>query len=271
MADHSSRPTSRYTFLDHAGPIPFAHRGGSLEGPENSMSAMAHAIDLGYRYLETDTQQTSDGVLVVLHDATLDRTTDRTGSVADQTWEQVRGARLRNPDGSLSDQTLPRLEELFETWPAARVNVEAKDDRAVEALVALVRRYDAVERVCLGSFKGRRTARMRALLGPRLCTSCGPLDVVRLRLGPLGRVLGTVTAACAQVPVHQKVGPLPIPVVDKAFVTAAHDRGLPVQVWTVDDEAEMRRLLDLGVDGLMTDRPTLLRQVLLDRGQWSAP
>jgi glycerophosphoryl diester phosphodiesterase len=261
--------TFRYTFLDHPGPIPYAHRGGSLEGPENSLGAMAHAIELGFRYLETDTQQTSDGVLVVLHDATLERTTDRTGAVAEQTWEQVRGARLRNPDGSLSDQTLPRLEELFETWPDARINVEAKDDRAVEALVALVRRFDAVERVCLGSFKGARTATLRAQLGPRLCTSCGPLDVVRLRLGPLGRLLGKVAAACAQVPVRQKIGPLPFPIVDKAFVKAAHGHGLPVHVWTIDDEAEMRRLLDLGVDGLMTDRPSLLRQVLVDRGQWS--
>ena len=82
-------------------------------------------------------------------------------------------------------------------------------------------------------------------------------------------LLGKVAGACAQVPVHQKVGPVPLPVVDRAFVKAAHRRGVPVHVWTIDDEAEMRRLLDLGVDGLMSDRPTLLRQVLVDRGQWS--
>ena len=260
-----------FAFLDHPGPIPFAHRGGSLENPENSLAAMAHAIDLGYRYLETDTQLTSDGVLVVLHDPTLDRTTDRSGAVSAQTWADIKGARLRNADGSLSTETIPRLDALFETWPQVRINVDAKDDRTIPELVSLVRRFDAVERVCLGSFSGKRTASMRDQLGDRLCTVCGPLDVVRMRLGPVGSVLGKVGGACAQVPERQKVvAGLSIPVVDKAFLKAAHGRGVPVQVWTINEEAEMRRLLDLGVDGIMSDRPTLLRQVLTDRGQWFA-
>jgi glycerophosphoryl diester phosphodiesterase len=260
---------ARFAFLDHPGPIPFAHRGGSLENPENSLGAMAHAIDLGFRYLETDTQLTSDGVLVVLHDATLDRTSDRKGAVSEQRWSDIKDARLRNADGSLSDETLPRLEEVFETWPQARINVDAKDDRTIPELVALVRRFDAVERVCLGSFSGKRTASMRQQLGDRLCTVCGPLDVARLRLARVGGVLGQVSGACAQVPERQKVvAGLSVPVVDKAFLRSAHGRGVPVQVWTINDEAEMRRLLDLGVDGIMSDRPTLLRQVLTDRGQW---
>jgi glycerophosphoryl diester phosphodiesterase len=258
-----------FAFLDHPGPVPYAHRGGSLENPENSLAAMAHAIELGYRYLETDTQLTSDGVLVVLHDADLDRTTDRTGRVADQTWAEVRGARLRNPDGSVSTESLPRLEEVFETWPGARINVDAKDDRAVDPLVALVRRFDAVDRVCLGSFSGKRTAAMRRQLGERLCTVCSPVDVARLRLGTLGGLLGRVAGACAQVPLRQKVlNGLAVPVVDGPFLNAAHKRGVAVHVWTVDEESEMHRLLDLGVDGIMSDRPTLLRQVLVERGQW---
>src|SRR4051812_42870300 len=103
---------ARFAFLDHPGPIPFAHRGGSLENPENSLAAMAHATELGFRYLETDTQLTAAGVLVVLHAATLDRTTDRKGAVSEQRWSDIQGARLRNADGTLSTETLPRLDEV---------------------------------------------------------------------------------------------------------------------------------------------------------------
>jgi glycerophosphoryl diester phosphodiesterase len=262
-------PRAPYAFLDHPGPIAYAHRGGSLENPENSLAAMGHAIDLGYRYLETDTRLTADGALVVIHDDDLSRTTDRKGAVSKLTWAEVHSARLRNADGSVSAERVPRLEEIFESWPEARITVDAKDDRTIGPLVDLVRRFDAVDRVCLGSFSGKRTATMREQLGEALCTVCGPLDVVRMRLGSVGGALGRVAGACAQVPARQKVvGPAGVPIVDGAFLGAAHKRGVPVHVWTVNDEAEMRRLLDLGVDGIMSDRPTLLREVLVARGQW---
>jgi glycerophosphoryl diester phosphodiesterase len=262
-----------FDFLDHPGPVPFAHQGGAHEAPENTLAAFQHAVDLGYRYLETDAQLTSDGVLVVLHDDTLDRTTDRTGTVAAMTWEQVRPARVRNPDGrGFSGEGVPRLEDVFTRWPTLRVNVDAKDGRAVDPLIELVRGLGALERVCMGSFRPGRAAAMRRALGPRLCTICDPIDVARIRLGRLGGLLGEVGGACAQVPVRQSLpGPLPgtVAVADAAFVRRAHERGVAVHVWTINEADEMHRLLDLGVDGIMTDRPTLLRQVLVERGQWS--
>jgi glycerophosphoryl diester phosphodiesterase len=145
------------------------------------------------------------------------------------------------------------------------VNVEPKADGAVELLAEVLERTGSVDRVCAGSFSGRRLAQLRRRLGPRLCTSLGPLATVGLRVASLGVPIPRLRAACAQVPVRRG----PVPVVDRRFVDAAHRRGLQVHVWTVDDPQEMRHLLDIGVDGLMTDRPALLKDVLTARGLWT--
>ncbi len=254
-----------FPFLDFPGPIPFAHRGGSAEGSENTMAAFEAAVRLGYRYVETDVHATSDGVLLAFHDDRLDRVTDRSGVITALPYTEVARARVAGR------HLIPRLEELLDAWPDLRVNVDAKHDAAVGPLIAAIRRTGALERVCVGSFSGRRIARVRAALGPRLCTSLGPRGVTALRVAswratPFRRFVLGEGAACAQVPL--RTGGLPI--VDRRFVTTAHALGLPVHVWTVDDPATMDALLDLGVDGLMTDLPEVLRDVLVRRGQWIA-
>jgi glycerophosphoryl diester phosphodiesterase len=258
------RPRPRHAFLDHPGPIPFAHRGGAGDLPENTLVAFEAAIRLGYRYVETDVHATADGVLLAFHDDRLDRVTDRSGIVARLSYAEVAGALV---DGR---EPIPRLEELLAAFPEVRVNIDPKHDAAVDPLVEVIRRTDALDRVCVGSFSGRRIARVRGALGPRLCTSLGPRGVLSLRgsswRGPgLERLVRSEGAACVQVPVRQ--GRLPI--VDERLVRTAHRLGLPVHVWTVDDPSEMARLLDLGVDGLMTDRPAVLRDVLVARGAWA--
>ena len=255
-------PPSAWPFLDWPGVLAFAHRGahGPDAGgvPENTMAAFEAAVRLGYRYVETDVHRTADGVLVAFHDDCLDRVTDRTGKIAELPWSEVAKARLARGEG------VPLFEDLLGTWPDLRVNVDAKADGAVEPLAAVLERTGSVDRVCAGSFSGRRTALLRARLGPRLCTSLGPWGTVRLRLASLALPTGSLPAACAQVPVRQG----PVPVVDRRFVAAAHRRALQVHVWTIDDRVEMERLLDLGVDGLMTDRPSALKEVLTSRGAW---
>jgi glycerophosphoryl diester phosphodiesterase len=256
-------PPSDWAFLDSPGTLAFAHRGahGPDAGgvPENTMAAFEAAVHLGYRYVETDVHRTADGVLVAFHDDRLDRVTDRTGKIAELPWSAVQGARLAGGHG------VPLFEDLLGSWPDLRVNVDPKADVAVDLLADVIERTGSLDRVGAGSFSGRRLARLRRRLGPRLCTSLGPLDTVRLRIASLGIPVGPITAACAQVPVRQSG----VPVVDRRFVAAAHRRGLQVHVWTIDDRAEMERLLDLGVDGLMTDRPALLRDVLTARGLWA--
>ena len=246
-----------WPFLDHPGPIPFAHRGGASEWPENTMAAFEHAVGLGYRYLETDVHVTADGVLVAFHDDVLDRVTDRRGRIEALPWSEVRQARV---DG----QGIPLLEELLGTWPEARVNIDPKHDASVGPLVEVLDRTGAHDRVCVAAFSDRRLARVRRLTAGRVCTGTGPVEVARLRAAGYRVPCGPIAAACAQVPLRWQR----MPVVDRRFLDAAHRRSLPVHVWTVDEPAEMERLLDLGVDGIMTDRPAVLKEVLQRRGQW---
>lgn len=245
-----------WAFLDHVGPIAFAHRGGAEEAPENTMAAFEHAVRMGYRYLETDVHATADGVLVAFHDHVLDRVTDRSGAIGALPWAEVREARIGE-----GGHGVPLLEDVLGAWPDVRVNVDPKHDASVTPLVDALRRTEAFDRVCVAAFSDRRLARFRRLTGHQVCTAMGPGEIGALRLSGIA----TGTAACVQVPVHYGR----IPVADRRFVAAAHRRGLPVHVWTIDDEREMQRLLDLGVDGLMSDRPAVLKDVLERRGQWA--
>lgn len=223
------------------------------------MAAFTAAVALGYRYLETDVHTTADGVLVALHDDRLDRVTDRTGLIADLPWSEVQEAKVGGTE------PIPRFDEVLDAFPGVRVNVDPKADRAAEPLAEAVRRAGAVDRVCVGAFSDTRLARLRGLLGARLCTSLGPVGILRLRLASAGLPTGALPAACAQVPTTARG----VPIVDRRFVAAAHRRKLQVHVWTIDDPAEVHRLLDLGVDGLMTDRAAMLKAVLEERGQWA--
>lgn len=249
-----------YAFLATDSPIAFAHRGGAGEHPENTWAAFSHAVELGYRYLETDVRLTSDGVVIAFHDSTLDRVADRTGRIRDLRWEEVRRARIGGEHEPV------RLDELLEAFPNVCINIDPKEDSVVEPLVRVIERTGAIDRVCVASFRESRPARARQLLGPSLCFAGGPRSIAKLRMVANGVRLRPNAVPCVQVPV--RLGRVRI--VDERFVATAHRLGVAVHVWTVDDPAEMVRLLDLGVDGIMTDRPGALRSVLVDRGQWPA-
>ncbi len=249
---------SSFPFLDHPGPIPFAHRGGASEAPENTLPAFEHAVGLGFRYLETDVHVTLDGVLVAFHDDHLDRVTDRSGRIDQLSWHEVSEARV---DGR---EPIPLLEDILGTWPEVRVNIDPKADGSVDPLVEVLRRTDAVDRVCVGSFSDERTDRVRAALGPRLCTAMGPDEFVGLIRAYQGEDVEFRSQA-AQIP---PVGPKGRPLATPELVEVAHRHGIAVHVWTIDDAAEMGELLDIGVDGIMTDRPAVLREVFEARDIW---
>jgi glycerophosphoryl diester phosphodiesterase len=247
-----------FEFLDWPGPIPFAHRGGASEVPENTLPAFEHAIRLGYRYVETDVHVTADGVLLAFHDDVLDRVTDRTGTIADLSYAEVREARV---DGI---EPIPLLEELLGAWPEVRVNIDPKHDAAVEPLIDTLRRCDAVHRVCVGAFSDDRIARVRTAL-PGICTSLGPGGSLQLGLAATGTEgIGDLGAPCAQLPPTYG----DVTVVTEELIAEAHRRHMHVHVWTIDDPTEIAALLDLGVDGVMTDRPAVLREVLESRNEW---
>ncbi|WP_028936070.1 glycerophosphodiester phosphodiesterase [Pseudonocardia spinosispora] len=261
--------TEAHPYLTGPFPRALVHRGWQLDeltGMENSLSSFRRALDEGFRYLEIDVHATSDGVVVVSHDSTLDRTTDGVGPIAAQTWEQVRRARIAGREPVVT------LREVIESLPDALLNIDVKADPAVEPTLRLLDSTDAWHRVCLASFSATRLTRLRAAAGPKLITSCSPRDAVALRtrgwlrqarLRPLGSRL-PVMAQLAQLP--RRHGRLTV--VDPSLVAEAHALGMEVHVWTINDSAQMRELLDMGVDGLVTDRPDMLRDVLADRGEW---
>jgi glycerophosphoryl diester phosphodiesterase len=245
-------------FLDAHGPIAFAHRGYARDGDENSLAAFQRAVDLGYRYVETDVRTTSDGVALAFHDNRLDRVTDGRGAVHTQPWSVVRRARIAGRE------PIPRLSEVLDAWPQLCLNLDVKADAGVRPVLDAIAAASAMGRVCLTGFADRRVAQLR-WAAPEVVTGLGPRAVAALwTAARRGRPAPRQPGQCVQVP--PRIGRLGV--VDERFLDTAHAAGLVVHVWTVNDRTEMQRLLDLGVDGVMTDDAPLLRAVLMQRGHW---
>ena len=279
MAGDTARVTRPHTGLpyldagrDDGVVLAFAHRGGAhhpdIAGLENTLAAFDHAVKLGYQYLETDVHTTSDGVLLAFHDDILDRVTSRVGPVAGTPYVDLADALIggREP--------IPTMADLLDHFPRTRFNIDLKSETAVSLLADLVERTRSHDRVCVGSFSDSRLRSFRRLVSRPVATSYGPVGVGLSRFAPrsLAETVLRGRGDALQVPhrLPARMGrPLAgLTVVNERFVQRAHARGRPVHVWTVDDPAEMHHLLDLGVDGLMTDRTDVLRDVLVSRGEW---
>jgi glycerophosphoryl diester phosphodiesterase len=263
-------PRTGYPYLDEAlgrpgSVLAFAHRGGAyhpdIEGLENTMAAFQHAVDLGFDYLETDVHVTRDGVLLAFHDQVLDRVSDRGGAIAELTHAEIGEALVGGRE------RVPTIGELLEAFPHARFNIDLKSDGAVAPLAELVATRELWDRILVGSFSPRRLRAFRRLTRGRVPTSGHPLEVLAFRALPSGRLADRLTGG--------RVAALQVPhtrgrwtVATAGLVRRAHAAGKHVHVWTIDDPDEMRALLARGVDGLFTDRTDILRDVLVERGQW---
>ncbi len=252
-------------------PVPIAHRGSRLLWPENTLEAFQGAVDLGFRHLETDLHITSDGVLVCVHDHTVDRTTEASGPVDSFSLGEIKeldaGYRHAGTDGFIfrgRGLKVPTLEELATSFPYVSLVLDLKTDGLVEPLADLAARLGIGDRLIVGSFDDGRLEEFRRATAGKVATSTGPaLSRLWVLASRVGRGAGG-EAQALQVPTQIRG----VRVVDEGLVAAAHDAGMQVHVWTVNDRDEMIRLLDLGVDGLITDRPDVLKQLLVDRGQW---
>ena len=251
-------------------PLVFAHRGGRALGPENTIPAFDLGMASGADGLELDVHLSADGRVVVCHDPTLDRTTDSAGPVAERTAAELAAVNASLRYGVDLEHVwtgpragIPTLDEVLARYPAARVIVEIKAGTAAcaTAVVEAVRATGAIERVCVGSFSLPAVQTVRAL-EPRLATGAAQREGQwALYRSWAGLSPGRVPYRAFQVP--ERAGRLTV--VTPRFIRAAHRRGLTFQVWTVNGEADMRRLLEWGVDGLITDRPDLAVRV---RDEW---
>ena len=252
-------------------PVPIAHRGSRLLWPENTMLGFQRVYDLGFRHFETDLHLTSDGVLVCFHDDVVERTTDGTGAVSALTLAELQAldAGYRHAEsGSYPFRgqgiAVPTLEEVLEEFPDVGLVVDMKATGLAEPLAQLVDQLGVGDRLIVGSFSDERLEVFRELTSGQVATSTGPMAArMWLLSSRVGRG-GGGNADALQVPTQLRG----VRVVDKKLVRAAHDAGLQVHVWTVNDTDEMIRLLDLDVDGLISDRPDLLKDVLVGRDQW---
>ncbi len=265
--------------------LALAHRGGALYPPnvgrENSLHAFGQAVGLGYTHLETDAHATRDGVLLAFHDDRLDRVTDRTGLVAELDYDEVREARIGGTD------PIPTMDEVLEAFPATYVNIDIKAAQAIRPLVEVLNRHQAHHRVNVASFSDERLRDFRRIAGTQVSTSVGPLGIGWTRMLPPVAKLVAAPGNALQLPhwidLPEVVRSLPRPllapfahdlrdgrfrVVTRELVEAAHATGKKVHVWTIDDPAQMHELIDLGVDGLVSDRIDVLKDVLVERGLW---
>jgi len=242
-----------------------AHRGGARlaanEGRENTLAAFQNAVALGYTHIETDVHVTADGHLVAFHDTCLDRVSDGSGRIADLPLDAVK-------EVSIGGEKVPTLDEVLEALPQCRINIDIKAPGAERPLVQTLQRHAAMERVCVGSFSEIRLNRYRVMAGTLAATSVGPAGVLQtvaaarigLGIAPLGLVY--------QVPMTTHIAGREVKILTPEFVEQAHRWGRHVHVWTIDDAPVMHRLIDWGVDGLVSDRIDVLRDVLTERGLW---
>ncbi|MCL1801159.1 MAG: glycerophosphodiester phosphodiesterase [Promicromonosporaceae bacterium] len=254
-------------------PIALAHRGfwDPANGEphlENSMAAFSAAVDLGYRYLETDVHGTDDGVAIALHDETLDRTTDGKGKVSELPWKKVSQFYIGGTE------PIPTLEELFAAWPNIKWNIDIKSDSAVEPTAALIEKMRVHDRVLITSFSvQRRRATLKKLSKP-VATGAASTEIAAFvaatRMGSKRLASAAVKEVDAiQVPLGQSIGALGgVTVTDAGTVKMAHAIGKVLHVWTVNTQVLMNQLLDLGVDGIFTDRADTLATVLKERNEW---
>ncbi|MDC4232708.1 glycerophosphodiester phosphodiesterase [Actinomyces sp. B33] len=252
-----------------AGPLVLAHRGGDLGHGENTLEAFAAARALGVRHIETDVHLSADGRVVVSHDPDLARCFGIDMRIGQLTWREL--AELRTPTG----ERMPLLSEALVAFPDMYFNVDAKAFGVERPLLEVVERHGAADRVLIASFSESRLRRVRAMSEGGVATSLGVAAVARLvaaaqtATSPTRwRLPGPRQGAVAvQVPIRQGA----LRVVDARFVAAAHAAGLAVHVWTVDEEAEVVELIGLGVDGIVTNRPGVVRDLLDARGLWAEP
>jgi glycerophosphoryl diester phosphodiesterase len=249
------------TYGEGSGPLAIAHRGGGALAQENSLAAFGLASALGLRYLETDIRVTCEGQLVCFHDDTLQRVTSASGPVRLKSLGELSALRINGVE------PIPTFDDALDAFPDQCFSVDLKDQDGIEPLVKSLRRKGVAERVCVAGAWDGWLGHVRSEV-PEVATALGWRSLTGLLLCAQTGVRppkALATAPFAHVPIS--LGKIPIFI--ERLVAMSHDLGVRVVTWTVDDPVVMRRLLDAGVDAIITDRPDVLREVLVSRDQWS--
>jgi glycerophosphoryl diester phosphodiesterase len=265
-----AEPASDHPFFNSAGFMVIAHRGGRSLGPENTLYTYRRAVDLGVDVLEIDVHLTQDNHLAVIHDQTVDRTTNGSGTVdsykladlqkldAAYRWSAEGGNPFSLRDTGIK---IPSLAEVFKTFPQMRINIEIKDPKpaAINSLCRTITDHNMSQKVMIASFSAAALKKFRAIC-PTVATSAGTSEAIWFYALQKVHMESAYTPSAQTLQVPEKYGDQQI--VNERFIAAAHARNMRVQVWTVNDISSMKRLLKHGVDGIMTDYPQRLLELL---------
>jgi glycerophosphoryl diester phosphodiesterase len=238
--------------------LAFAHRGGNEFAPENSFRAFKSAVDIGYKYLETDVHLTKDGFLIAFHDDTLDRVTDKSGLIRDLTLSEIKKAKIAGTD------EIPLLSELLNSFTDCFFNIDCKVDETVQPLINLINNKDFINRVCIGSFSQKRINFIRKSLGREVKTSMGPAEVILSKFLSYTSLGYNFKSSYTSIPIRR----YGINLLDERNINYLKSNNQKVIAWTINDEDQMKMLINIGIDGIMTDNLTLLKKVLIEESLW---
>ena len=236
----------------------FAHRGGNDFGPENSLKSFLGAYEIGYKYLETDVHLSKDGHLVAFHDESLDRVTNKTGLIKDLKLSDIKKARIDN------SEEIPTLIELLDNIPNCFFNIDCKSDDTVIPLIEVIKKFSLFDRVCIGSFSQKRINFIRDSLGSKVKTSMGPSEILLAKVLSNLPIKKAFESTYASLPIRR----YGIELLNKKNINFLQKNNQKVIAWTINDESEMRLLIERGVDGIMTDKILLLKKILIEQNKW---
>ena len=238
--------------------LAFAHRGGNEFAPENSFKAFESAVNIGYKYLETDVHLTKDGFLIAFHDDSLDRVTNKSGLIRDLTLKEIKKAKI---GGS---EEIPLLSELLISFPNCFFNIDCKVDETVLPLINLLKNSEFLNRVCIGSFSQKRINFIRSSLGNDIKTSMGPAEVILSKFLSFTSIGYNFKSSYTSIPIRR----YGVNLLDKRNINYLKSNNQKVIAWTINEEDQMKKLINMGVNGIMTDNLSLLKRVLIEESLW---
>ena len=242
---------SIHPYLDVPGVAISAHRGGSIEAPENTIESFEYSIELGSSYIETDVQLSSNGIPYIFHDNDLKRLFGKNIIFNSLNSDEIDELIL------FDKYKIPTLESTLQKFPDTLFQIDVKTDEVVLPTMEVIKKTNSTDKVCIASFSSKRLKQVHKLY-PEICLSMGPYEVMKLLLASFGLYRKEVPGNCLQIPIYQ----YGIKLVTKRFINYIHSIGLKIHVWTINDEDTMQKLIDLGVDGIITDRPKALKDLL---------
>jgi glycerophosphoryl diester phosphodiesterase len=238
-------------YLNYSGIAVLAHRGGSIESYENTIESFNYSQSLGCKFIETDVQVSSDGIPYIFHDETLSRLLDKSDVFSDLHSNEIDNLRI------FESHKIPRLEEVLQLFTDMYFQIDVKTDEVVLPALEAIHQNNAEDRVCIASFNSARLSKVKNMY-PNICLSMGPNEVSKMLLSRYGLYRKKIQGDCLQVPMYY----YGIKIVTKNFVNFVHSKGLKIYVWTINDEKTFKKLIDIEVDGIITDKPKLLFEVL---------